>query len=467
MGSANRFGTGLLGTFGLGLAGLMVYTLAFEGCRSNEGGSGAAAVSSEVAVFFPDRRDWSHFRHAVEVCVGRKLAKAVEDDGESVVVATPRHGRRVRFGWRGVRGVGETGDEVARSLATRPPPVAVVGSSTSVLTVALAEATREAGPSGPVLLIPWATALMAALPGQDRPVALLEIDPGRTFRFCPDNRRLAESVVNCLIDQGGGKSPRRAYVVVDPHDPYSIDLAGCFRAAIRARGSGVEVIDRPETLGVPSVNRLPGAPVVPSAEEVALADEAWSSAEGSGEGEATWVVLPLQGDPTRRMLAALRRRSTWRGRVGSEGPIRVVCGDGVGRETLDALAGLRSFPIWCASTASSRSPDHGVNNDTQALAEIASALLLAVDLPPADRPVSADAVRDALATLDLPATDARAFGRALAFEPDGERRGDPGHVLAVRPGSPLVAEFARGPDGRWVQGPEPRSKSGPAKGARP
>ena len=452
MAPTSRVGTGLLGTFGLALAALMAYTLAFEGCHGS--GSSPSEIrqpdSAEVAVFFPDVRDWSHFRRAIEACVRRELARPVFEGEEAVVVATPRLGRRVRFTWHGIRGVGETREEVERLAGRTPPPIAVVGSSTTVLTVALADPLRDAGATGPVLLVPWATALMADRPGSvARPVPLLGIDPGRTFRFCPNNRRLAESVVGCLIGQDSTKPPARVFLVVDPHDPYSVDLADCFRMTIRERAGTVKVVEQAEAVGMPTMARSPGSVSPPSAAEASLADAIWTAVEDGTDDRTTWVVLPLQGEPTRRILAALRHRASWNSADEGDGPLRVVCGDGIGRETLDGLAGHRSFPIWCASTSTARASDHGVSNDTQTLAEIVSVVLLAVEQSPRARPTP-DEVREALTRLDLAASDRAAFGRALRFAADGERLDDPGHVLAVRPGVSTVSEFRLGSDGRWT-----------------
>ncbi len=452
MAPTGRVGTGLLGTFGLALAALMAYTLAFEGGQGP--GSGPEVVrdrdTAEVAVFFPDSRDWSHFRRAIAACVGRGLARPVVEGDEAVVVETARLGRRVRFSWRGIRGLGETREEVDR-LASRPrPPVAIVGSSTTVLTVALAEALRDAGSAGPVLLVPWATALTVDRPGSGRGKArLLDIDRGRTFRFCPDNRQLAESVVGCLLGRDAGRPPGRVFLVVDPHDPYSVDLTDCFRHAIREKAGAVEIVDRADAVGVPTVSRPPGSVPNPSATESSLADEVWTSAEDGPADRTTWVVLPLQGEPTRRLLAGLRRRASWHSADEGDGPLRVVCGDGIGRETLDGPTGDRPFPIWCASTSTARAADHGVSNDTQTLAEIVSAVLLAVERSPTAGPSAGD-IRRGLMKLDLPEGDRAAFGRPLRFGADGERLDDPGHVLAARPGSAPVEEFRLGPAGRWV-----------------
>jgi hypothetical protein len=328
--------------------------------------------------------------------------------------------------------------------------VAVVGSSTTVLTVALADPLGDEGADGPVLLVPWATALKAVRPGSSSgPVPLLGLDPGRTFRFCPDNRQLAESVVGCLLGQDAARPPTRVFLVVDPHDPYSVDLADCFRKAIRDKVGAVEIVERADVVGVPTVSRSRGSVPSPSATEASLADSIWTAVEDGPEGRTTWAVLPLQGEPIRRMLSALRRRASWHSGDEGDGPLRVVCGDGIGRETLDGLSGHRPFPIWCASTSTARAADHGVSNDTQTLAEIISAVLLAVERSPTADPTAED-VRRGLARLDLAATDRAAFGRPLRFAADGERLDDPGHVLAVRPGVDAVSEFRLGADGRWT-----------------
>jgi hypothetical protein len=465
MATTGRVGTGLLGTFGLALAGLMVYTLGYEGCSGPGPPGPGPAASAEVAVFFPDPRDWAEFRRAVQACARRGLCTVVEEVGDSVVVETPGHRRRVRFGWHGIRGVGETRDEVGRIAGREPPPVAVVGSSTTVLTVALADRLGDRGSAGPVLLVPWATAVMAGGPRPgSSPVPLLEINPGRTFRFCPNNRRLAESVVDCLLEQDGRKPPGRVVLVVDPHDPYSVDLADCFRRAIRSRAPSAEVVERPDAVGMPTVARSPGVALTPSVAEAALADAIWTAADRSPGGLPTWVVLPLQGDPTRRILGALQSRSSWPPPSRGEGPLRVVCGDGIGRETLEVLAGRKAFPIWCASTSSICPAGLGVSNDTQTLAEVASAVLLAVERSPRSVATPED-VRDALARLDLPEADPSAFGRALRFDPGGERKDAPGFVLALRPGDPAVVEYSLSPDGRWA--PARSAPTPTAPGGRP
>ncbi|WP_435009961.1 hypothetical protein P12x_001180 [Tundrisphaera lichenicola] len=447
MGTTGRIGTGLLAICGLALAGLMAYTLTYDGLSNGKrpGPGPGHPVAADVAVFFPDRREWSHFQEAVELCSHRGLCRIAETSEGAIVVETPRQARRVRFQWHGTRGVRDTRDEVER-IASRPrPPLAVVGSATTVLTAALAEALSREGPDGPVLLVPWATAVRAGGEGE-----LLAIDPGRTFRFCPNNRRLAESVVDALLEQDADKLPGEVFLVIDPLDPYSGDLTDCFRRAIREKVPSARIIERTDIVGLPTPASGPRSVPTPSMADVALADAIWTKADASPDGRPTWVVLPLQGDPSRRMISALQSRASWTPVGPGEGPVRVVCGDAVGREALESLSGPRSFPIWCASISSIARPGLGVTDDTHAFAEIVSAIVLLIERSSVDSPTP-DQLRDFLATLDLPETDPSAFGRPLRFDPEGERRDAPGSVLALRPGVPGLIGFALGKDGRWVR----------------
>ena len=123
-----------------------------------------------------------------------------------------------------------------------------------------------------------------------------------------------------------------------------------FRRKIQAPGA--EILERADTLDLPGVSRSVKAVLTPSVAEVALADAIWASADGPPVDRSTWVVLPLQGDPSRRMLSALQSRATWQPEGKGGRPLQVVCGDAIGRSTLEALEGRRSFPIWCASISS-------------------------------------------------------------------------------------------------------------------
>jgi hypothetical protein len=445
--SSSRFGTGLLGTFGVALAGLMAYTLGFEGCDSVERSTPTDETYAEVAVFFPDRRDWSAFRRGVLACVQRGLASPVGEDDESVTLRATRSRRAVRFRWHGCRGVDETQAEADRLTGETPRAVAVVGSSNTILTVALAEVLAEQGADGPLLLVPRAPARKVTV-DPSASLTLLEIHRGRTFRFCSRSDRLARSVVDGVRFRDGGTVPSRVDLIIDPYDPASVDLAAAFREAIAAVAPGAEVVEHREAVGVPKVAREAGSVVSPSHAEYALAEAIWASATGTRAGP-TWVVVPLPTDPLRRILTALQRRATWRGSGESDGPIRILTGDGAGKRILGEFAGTHAFSIAAASSASAPPGELGLTDESQVLAETVSAILLAVEASN-DRILSPEALRAFLASLDLPANHPAAFSRGLAFETNGERRGDFDHLLICRPGSSVVQELARRADGTWV-----------------
>ena len=464
--SWNRLGTGILGVAGSLVAALMGYTLFFAGWRGSTGLDDevrpAGPAIPHAAIFLPDRRDWIDFRQAVAACGPRGIAHLVGQTDDRLIVRSPRTGRKLEFRHHDVRGVADTRAEVRELADESLPPVAVVGSTTTVLTVALAEPLRDRGDAGPVLLIPWATAVMvqrSAIAPDDparEPVPLMEVDPARTFRFCPNNRRLADSVVDCLVARDGGRLPGRVFLVVDPFDPYSDDLAACFRQAIRSRKPDVEIVERADAVDLPGMARPLDLSPEPSSTEVDLADAILAAAPSAAE-RPTWVVLPLQDHPARRMIAALRRRGA--GRPTDPGSLRIVCGDAIERRAFDELAVQGGLSIWCASTSSARPGDDGVSDDTQALAEIVSALVWAVDQASGPTPGPAE-VAAALRRIDLPGAGPAAFGRRLAFDAQGERRGDPERVLSA----PVVAghpvEYARAVGGAWVAVDQPSTPPG-------
>jgi hypothetical protein len=459
----NRVGSGLLAFVGFVLAALMVYSLAPEGGwskirpdRSSDQGV------DEVTVFFPDRPYWVDFRQGVEACRARGLLRTLEDVDDTIVVSTPRHSRTVRFSLHDVRGARDTMDEVRRLVGRTAGPVAVVGSSNTVMTTALAVAMRDAaareGRPAPVLLVPWATTVLvdpSELPEggrsdqEDGPMPLLALARGRTFRFSPNNQVQAELVTHCLIDHDPGSEPRRVDLVVDRNDPYSVDLADLFHRIIERRFRNVELVEHADQVVFPGTNATPG---MPGPLEDALAESICRAAGPSTSAHATWVVLPLQKEPARRMLLALRRHARRLPR-GVDGGLRVLCGDGLAMADLAEVAGDCPFPVWCFSPLSLPAEDPGPaaveGTDGQICAEIVSALVRCLDVAPG-RVVTSDSLRDALAVLRLAPPDPAAFGRSLSFAPTGERQGiDVGHVLMIRPGERTVFAFSKTSKGRW------------------
>ncbi len=449
----SRVGNWLLCVGGLVLAALMAYILAIDypGFPAWPNWGRPSSVV-EVAVFFPNQTDWVDFRRGIQECLDRGLARRVDDSGVAMVVETPGRKRRVRFALHDVRGVQMTKEAVGRLVSKSPPPIALVGSSNTVLTVALAEALRDAArdvaEEGPVLLVPWASSVLVHPPEpNDGPVPLLGIDPGRTFRFCPNNQGQADLVVRCLLDQDPTQTPTRAFILEDRHDAYSADLSDCFQRSINRMAPQAVVIQNPNALAFSGVS----PPfVAPSTSELELAGKIWERASATPGGQTTWVVLPVQEDPARRMIAALRARAPFNHGPG-DGPLRVVVGDGIGLQSLSEMAGTLSFPVWCISSASLPAP-RGVAggvpaDDAQIPAEIVSALVHCLD---SSRVHDATDLSVALASLHIPADDRAAMGRPIDFGRSGEREGvGLGHVMSIRPGQAEVSAMARVESGRW------------------
>ena len=446
--SRSRAGILLLAIGALTLIGWMGFALTYSG-RGGDWSFGRVGDGIvEVAVFLPERSDWEDFRHGVAACSERGLVRDVEETPGTVTFRTVGERRVVRLVWQGGGGVGATWTRVRELVEGPNPPSVFVGSNNTVLTAALAEALRGTTPEGsvgPALLVPWATSVSVARPG-GASAPLLEIYPGRSFRFCPNNRQEAELVAAVAAEHAG--APSRVVMLVDDGDPYSRDLAEGYQRAVAAVAPDVEVLRSGADLSVPVPNALEDRP---GAVEIAEADRIWHhAAEAPGEGPV-WALLPLQGSPARRMIRALVDRS---GPIGPRllGRLHVLCGDGIGRETLDELAGRCTLPVWCASSGTAPATDGTpAGAEPQIPSEIVSALARIFDRPPG----SGAGPSALLSRLELAADSPGAFGRSLAFDPDGERRGpDLGHVLAIRPGLDGVLAFEPAPTSATMLHPD-------------
>ncbi|HEU5118549.1 MAG TPA: hypothetical protein VFT74_18210, partial [Isosphaeraceae bacterium] len=427
---------------GLVLVLVVAYALMLGGGYSTSTADGSA----QVAVFYPDSNSWRTFRRGVEACQERGLLRVVEEGGDWVLVRSTDQGRRVRFCWDAALGERELRQHLHNRLNAPNRPVAVVGSINTTLTLTLARElaawSRSQRTLGPALLVTGATSVEVERSPSTGPSVepipesqpLLDVYPGRTFRFCLNNRRLASLVIDYLSEQKG-ETPSTVFVVVDRYDPFSEDLAAFFDEAISQHF--------PET---PILLREPSADVAPGAEfdEVALAEEIWGRVRQAGADKSdhpVWVMLTTQGEPAERVLAAIKSR-------GPEEPtraLRLLCGDGVGRSTLLTLA--RSMPCPMVSSTSNSPRVQGLSvldavAQGQIEAEVVSAILTGLNQDPTD-------LAAALARLSIPAQVPRAIGRSLAFE-GGERKGaDLGHVLEVQPRSGVLEAHAPGPDRAW------------------
>jgi len=462
--SKGSIGTLLLVAGGFGLLGWMAYTLTFDPSAKRPPSQRRGPVF-EIAVFLPNEEDWDEIRLGIDACRRRGLLEPVLSAPGLIEAQTPQHGRTLRFSWHPGSGVESIKDRVAKLFEAGRAPAAVIGSSNTLLTAGLAEAlaqqSRALGDDSPapVLLVPRATSIEVEEPEGAR---LLELHPGRTFRFCPNNRQEAELVARCATERLG--RPAGAILVIDENDPYSWDLSESFEAAIASAAGEIAIDRRYRRFSTPGTT---GPDDRPSEADLEAADAIWESvANVAGDGPV-WVVLPLQGSPARRMIGALNQRA---------GPVEartlerleVLCGDGLGRESLAGFVGRCDFPIWSASSASIPKPKPGIGDgegdpidpELQVPAEMVSVLAQLLDRPSASS-ASVD-LAPLLADLELPADAPGAFGRSIAFDPEtGERRGDDlGNVLAIRPGQPGV--IAYGPEGEWSLGERRRFERLPA-----
>src|SRR5262249_58121664 len=125
----------------------------------------------------------------------------------------------------------KTQDWVTALLQRQPPPLAIIGGSSSDLAIDLArhleaEASRQRlGSACPLLLLTTATAHAAeAEPGQTE-APLHTLYPGRTYRFCFTNQQMAEAVTSFIWNRPDLRPDTDPfYVTFWQDDPYSTDL---------------------------------------------------------------------------------------------------------------------------------------------------------------------------------------------------------------------------------------------------
>jgi hypothetical protein len=145
-----------------------------------------------------------------------------------VVLSAKRTMGRLRFRWYKLTSDLKTQDWVQALLERRPPPLAIIGGSSSDLGIELAQSLkdeamlRNLGSASPLLLLSTATADDDPSKG-DRPLS--DIYTGRTFRFCFTNRQMAEAVVDFIWGQNDLRPDGDpVWLTYWNDDPYSKDL---------------------------------------------------------------------------------------------------------------------------------------------------------------------------------------------------------------------------------------------------
>lgn len=175
-----------------------------------------------------------------------ELGLEMTDDGDpfpSQTTAVPElvvrlRGKQGRLWFRWYKLTSDLGNgQWVQALAQRqPPPLAIIGGSTSDRAWELARELAGAPspePAPPLLLLTNATAdMVGADDDRDRKV-LMQIYPERTFRFCFTNSQMAEAVTDFVWSQPELRPDGEpVYLVYWKDDPYSEDLFDRFHEGL-------------------------------------------------------------------------------------------------------------------------------------------------------------------------------------------------------------------------------------------
>jgi hypothetical protein len=369
-------------------------------------------------------------------------------------------------------------------LTSDPPPLAFIGGGTSDRAVELARALdAERGWPGPapLLLITTATA-NSVTPDPDQAAGdepsdagarpLMEVYPGRSFRFCFTNRQMAEAVVDFLWSQPGlrpfgdplpalaavpqaaggpygalallagqaTECPATAATLWWMDDPYSIDLSEQFHAAFHRPGLPPVVV---RARGIPySV----GGFYRPNAWEADAAGHLLRELRRDPL-ERQVLVLPASAPQARRVLRAITGAMPLAGRQ-----LVALSGDSINVNNVyrdaDLVWNIRAVPVPLVFFTHQNPVDWGddpppaggalptATDDVLLHANLVRILVESayrLDGTVGPAPAGADSPPDLLDDAD--ALAGRLRGRRPAFfDESGDRRGGRGeYVVALRP----------------------------------
>ncbi len=283
---------------------------------------------------------------------------------------------RLHIRWYKLTSANNNAFWVNRLAARESPPLAFIGGGTSDRAAALARALADEQSvwhgTAPLLLLTTATANGvgdANSTGPDQK-SLMELYPGRSFRFCFTNEQMAKAVVDflwsqpnlrptgypipdlaavglgatdpfaaaALLDAQAEANPPIAYALSWEDDPYSSDLANQFHAAFhQPHLPRVLLKDR---IGIPfSV----GDVYRPNAWEAQAADRLLQELRAAPL-ERRVLVLPAGAAQARRVLRAMTGAMPFVGRN-----VVAVSGDSISLNTVyrdaDIAWNVRAVPI--------------------------------------------------------------------------------------------------------------------------
>ncbi|MBY0585831.1 hypothetical protein K2X85_01580 [bacterium] len=294
----------------------------------------AGDADHEVAVLFPssDVAAWPDFVRGVHLAAKAKNLSVIEDSSRHAVrvMTSPRP---TRFQWYPVIGSFALQNKV-RDLCQRPvPPLAVVGANNTALTKAIG--TEVFSASRP----DWVPLLLMTHATTDQ---LIDVNPGRSFRFGFSNSYQARTVVRelatMLPDDSNSSTPLQAIVVQVADNPFSVDLANHFAQELK-ESLGATILNDPNVSPdssrtnwmLPTAGRgAEGA----TAEEVALARRIVQTLSQNPNAPSA-IVLPTDLDTFRHLVLAIdqeKKRQTF------AKPIYLLSGDSL--DYYDVTEGL-------------------------------------------------------------------------------------------------------------------------------
>ena len=264
----------------------------------------------------------------------------------------PRYGRLVRFSWLRSGAWSRPGRRSAASSARIVPPVAVVGST---------QHRPDRGPGRGAVGTPPATGRRARYcwsPGRPRSWSTAPrrdrrrsncwtSGPAGHSGFARTTSRQADLVVRCVADQNAARGPRTGGAPGRPQRPVLGGPGFRFRRAVENRRPWRRSHGAHRRLSAPG----PGGPGGGARPRGASRPRRSGRRRTGRRQRTSWVILPLPG----RTAQGDDRGAGGPGPLGpraGRGRLRVLCGDGIGLETLSAWPPAAS----CCRSGASRRP---------------------------------------------------------------------------------------------------------------
>lgn len=167
------------------------------------------------------------------------------------------NGRRLVFRWYKTTSEQNVAHWLEALLKRDPPPLALLGGSTSDAAYRILSALREQTPvfspeRSPLMLLTTGTAdrWISNPAEREAPVDLLELYPARTFRFCFSNVQMARATCDFIWSQPDLRPDSDpAYLIHWLDDAYSRDLVEGYLAALHGIAARATLEDQAWVLG--------------------------------------------------------------------------------------------------------------------------------------------------------------------------------------------------------------------------